>query len=69
MKENKFKDILKSLRQERKLGQIELAQKIGYGKSVVSAWERGEAAPTMFALIALADFFGVTIDFLVGREI
>lgn len=67
--ENKFKDILKALRKEKGIGQIELAQKIGYGKSVISTWERGEGVPTMFALIALADYFGVSLDFLVGREI
>ncbi len=66
---NRFKDILKALRRDKGIGQIELAHKIGYGKSIISTWERGEGVPTMFALIALADYFGVTLDYLVGREI
>ena len=64
--QNKFKDNLKELRQEKNLGQVELAKAIGVSKGVISLWENGLREPTMYSLIALAKFFNVSIDELVG---
>lgn len=64
--ENKFKDNLKELRTERKLGQVELAKAIGVSKGVISLWENGLREPNMYSLIILAKYFGVSIDELVG---
>ncbi len=66
--ENKFKDILKLLRKENKIGQVELAQAIGVSKGIISLWENGLREPNMYSLILLAQFFDVTIDYLVGLE-
>lgn len=66
--ENKFKDNLKFLRQEKGLGQVELSQKLGVSKGVISMWENGLREPTMSSLIILAKFFNVSIDYLVGIE-
>ncbi len=66
--ENKFKDNLKLLRQEKGLGQPELAKKIGVSKGIISLWENGLREPNMYSLILLAQFFGVSIDYLVGLE-
>lgn len=66
--ENKFKDILKELRMERNLGQVELAKEIGVSKGVISLWENGLREPTMYSLILLAEFFNVSIDELVGLK-
>lgn len=66
--ENKFKDTLKELRIEKGIGQVKLAQELGVSKGVISLWENGLREPTMTSLILIADYFGVTIDFLVGRE-
>ncbi len=66
--ENKFKDILKELRTERNLGQVELAKAIGVSKGVISLWENGLREPTMYSLILLAEFFNVSIDELVGLK-
>ena len=66
MYQNKFKDNLKELSQERNLGQVELAKAIGVSKGVISLWENGLREPTMYSLIALAKFFNVFIDELVG---
>ena len=63
-----FGDRLKSLRQEKNLGQIEFAKKIGVGKSVISLWERDECEPTLSKLIIIAKFFNVTIDYLAEIE-
>lgn len=64
--ENKFKDILKELRQEHHLGQVELAKQIGVSKGVISLWENGLREPSMYCLIILAKFFNISIDELVG---
>ena len=63
---NKFKDILKELRLERGLGQVELAKAIGVSKGVISLWENGLREPNMYSLILLAKFFDISIDELVG---
>ena len=65
---NKFKDNLKSLRLEKGLGQVSLANLIRVSKGTISLWENGIREPSMSSLIALADFFNCTIDYLVGRE-
>ena len=64
--QNKFKDNLKELRQEKNLGQVELAKAIGVSKGVISLWENGLREPTMCSLIILAQFFNISIDELVG---
>ncbi len=64
--QNKFKDNLKELRQEKNLGQVELAKAVGVSKGVISLWENGLREPTMYSLITLAKFFNISIDELVG---
>lgn len=66
--ENMFKDNLKYLRQERGIGQVKLAEDLGVGKGTISLWENGLREPSMSSLIAIASYFGVTIDYLVGIE-
>ncbi|MBR2372507.1 MAG: helix-turn-helix transcriptional regulator [Clostridia bacterium] len=66
--QNKFKDNLKELRLEKQLGQVELARLIGVSKGVISLWENGLREPNMQSLIALAKFFGISIDELVGLK-
>lgn len=51
-----------------KLTQIELAEKINYSDKAVSKWERGESIPDVSVLLALAQLFGVSIDFLVTEH-
>ncbi len=63
-----FGEILKRLRKEKNIGQIELAKQIGVGKSIVSLWEIGTCEPTLSKLVALSKFFGVSIDYLAGLE-
>lgn len=65
---NKFMSNLKELRQEKKLGQIELAKLLGVSKGVISLWENGLREPSMSSLIAIAKFFKISIDELVGIE-
>lgn len=64
--EYKFCERLKELRQERGIGQVELARRIGVSKGIISMWEHGLREPTFSNLVSLARFFGVSIDYLVG---
>ena len=54
------------LRQKSKLTQGELANKINYTDKSISKWEHGDAIPSVEVLSEIADFFGVTIDFLIS---
>ena len=56
------------LRKELKLTQAELAEKINYSDKAVSKWERGESVPDIAVLKAIADLFGVTVDFLITEH-
>ena len=59
---------LKELRTEKGATQREVAEVIGCAKSTYPKYEREEREPDIDALCRLADYFGVTIDYLVGRE-
>jgi len=64
----KFNERLKELRERRGLSQADFADKIGVSKSAISMYERGERTPDYDTLEAIADFFNVDIDYLLGRE-
>ncbi len=68
MNKNFFKDIFKQLREENNIGQVELADKLGVSRGIISLWENGLREPNMSSLIAIATFFKVSIDYLVGLE-
>lgn len=61
------KNLIK-LRKEVKLTQAELAEKINYSDKAVSKWERGESVPDISVLKAIADLFGVTVDYLINEH-
>lgn len=57
---------LKELRNERELSQRELAKAIGVSPKAVNFWELGVNEPKASYIIALAKFFGVSTDYLLG---
>lgn len=59
---------IKQLRQENNLSQRALADRILCSQTSVDYWEKGTAEPTAHFIIALADCFGCTTDYLLGRE-
>lgn len=63
-----FKDRLIKLRKELNLTQEELAQKIGYTRTAISAWEIGRNEPSNADTIKLAECFGVSTDYLLGKS-
>lgn len=59
------------LKKERKrvgISQKMISIRLGVGQSNVSSWERGEKNPTLSTLIKLAEMYGVTTDYLLGKE-
>ena len=64
-----FQDRLYQLRKERGLSQENLADMLGVTRQAVQKWESGVSRPDMDNLTALAQYFGVTLDWLItGSE-
>ena len=59
---------LKELREERRLSQDGLALKLNVSQSTISAYEVGDRTPDLETLIAIAQFFGVSLDYLAGQS-
>lgn len=59
---------IKRLRREKELTQETLAEHLGVTFQSVSKWERGETYPDITMLPAIASFFGVTCDELLGTQ-
>lgn len=57
-----------ALRQNAKLTQIELAERLNYSDKAVSKWERAESIPDITVLKAIADMFSVPLDYLVREN-
>ncbi len=64
-----FENILKELRQEKNLSQEDLVKAIGISQACIARWEIGKQEPKYIYIIKLAQFFGVTIDYLLGLKI
>ena len=60
-----FRERLYQLRKGRGISQEELANAVGVSRQAVQKWEAGASTPDLNNLSALADFFGVTLDYLV----
>ena len=58
---------IRDLREDMDLRQSDLAEKTGIDQRTISNYETGKTVPDAYALIKLADFFGVSIDYLVCR--
>ncbi len=59
---------LSNLRKEKGLTQLELANVLHYSDKSISKWELGYAIPSVDILKEFADFYGVTIDFLITEQ-
>ncbi|WP_298035173.1 helix-turn-helix domain-containing protein [uncultured Dysosmobacter sp.] len=63
-----FGEKLQSLRQKAGMSQDALAEKLNVSRQAVSRWERDETMPETEKVVALADLFGVTTDYLLRAE-
>ena len=58
---------LKELRKERKVSQLKLAMDLNISQNSVSRYENGEREAGYDTLVAIADYFNVSVDYLLGR--
>ncbi len=58
---------LKELRKAKGISQLKLAMDLGMNQNSVSRYENGERQADYSALIAIADYFNVSIDYLLER--
>lgn len=63
-----FNKVLKKLRVSEKITQEELAKALNISRSTVGMYEKGDREPDYETLEAIADYFNVSIDYLLGRE-
>lgn len=68
MDKKKMGKFIKELREERKLAQWELAEKIGVKRPTITKWELGMSAVSEESLIILSQFFGITVEEIVNGE-
>lgn len=58
---------LRKLRRERKLTQVALQMRTGIEQALISKYENGERVPPTETLLLLADFYNVSIDYILCR--
>ena len=63
-----FGEKLQGLRQKAGMSQDALAEKLDVSRQAVSRWERDETMPETEKVVALADLFGVTTDYLLRPD-
>lgn len=68
MKNNYFGKKLKELRIESGYSQRDFGEKIGFCNQTISFWELGQREPDLDTLLIISNFFGVSIDFLLGKK-
>lgn len=67
--ENKFSGkLLKQIRIENNLTQEQLAKNVGVSGANISRWEAGIQEPSLNCYIRLSDYFGVSLNYFIGRE-
>ena len=60
---------LKELRKERNISQLKLALDLSMNQNTISRYETGEREADYETLIKIADYFKVSIDYLLGRTV
>ncbi len=59
---------LKELRLKRNISQLKLAMDLNTNQNTISRYETGEREPGIRELIKIADYFGVTVDYLIEHD-
>lgn len=63
-----FSKRLKELRKEKQVHQKDIAEYLGITPNAYGLYERGERKPNPDTLLMLADYFDVSVDYLLGRS-
>lgn len=58
---------LKELRKSKGISQVKLAMELNTSQNTISRYETGEREPGINELIRIADYFNVSVDYLLGR--
>ena len=58
---------LKELRQKHNISQLKLAMDLSMNRNTISRYETGEREADYRTLIKIADYFNVSVDYLLGR--
>ncbi len=66
---NNYGEAIKYQRELAGISILELSKKIGTSHQNISRWERGEVLPSIDFCVKLADFYGISLDELIGRDI
>lgn len=64
-----YGETLKYHREQLGISQLELAKRIGTSHQNIGRWERGEVLPNIDFCVKLANFYGISLDELIGRDI
>lgn len=67
--ENYFANNLRKLRQNKKLSQNKLGERVGYNQTTIARWEDKEMSPSVENVLKLAELFDVDLATFLGREI
>jgi len=59
---------LRKLREGRGLTQMELSHELKLAASVIATYELGKKEPSLYHLTLIADYFNVSVDYLLGRD-
>lgn len=68
MPHREFIERIKDLMNEERISQAELARSVGISQSAVCNWLNGKKEPSIDSLWRLADFFDVSVDYIIGRK-
>ncbi|MFF2889043.1 helix-turn-helix domain-containing protein [Paenibacillus sp. NPDC057967] len=63
-----FAERFKNLRLLKSVSQQDIATSLGVDRTIVSHWERGTRIPSLEVACDLAEYFDVSLDYLVGRS-
>ena len=62
-----FRQRLQQLREKKRISRKVLSELCGLNTDAIRRYERGEVEPTLHSLVAIAEYFEVTVDYLAGR--
>ena len=65
---SKFANRLRELRKEKNVNQQKLSNYLGYGYTAIANYESGRNEPSIDTICKIADYFDVTVDYLIGHE-
>ena len=64
-----FGDNLERIRKDKKVSQAKLGAALGLTQQMISSYEKGMSSPNIEVLVKIADYFGVSLDALVGHVV